>query len=132
MSTRIPPTDVLLRAATDYLEHELLPTLSGYHRFQTRVSINVLRTAMRELQLAASFDATEQARLGGLLGHAGDGPDPTAALNEELAGALAGGALALDAPGLVEHLRQTLADALAINNPKWIASDRRDGSDRPS
>lgn len=125
MSTRIPPTDVLLRAATDYLEHELLPTLQGYHRFQTRVSINVLRTAMRELQLGAGFDATEHARLIALLGHRCDEPDPVLALNDELAAAIASGRLGLDAPGLVDHLRQTLADALAIDNPKWIAHDPR-------
>jgi len=121
MSTRIPPTDVLLSAATDYLEHELLPTLSGYHRFQTRVSINVLRTAMRELQFAPALDGGERARLTALLGSSGEGLDPTGALNDELADAIAGDRLALDAPGLVEHLRQTLADALSINNPNWIA-----------
>ena len=121
MSTRIPPTEVLLRAATDYLERELLPTLTGYHRFQTRVSINVLRTVMREGQLAAAFDATEHARLTALLGHAKDRADPVPALNDELTEAIDSGRLALDAPGLVDHLRQTLADALAIDSPMWIA-----------
>lgn len=121
MSTRIPPTEVLLRAATDYLERELLPTLTGYHRFQTRVSINVLRTVMREGELAAAFDATERARLTALLGHAKDRADPVPALNDELTEAIDSGRLALDAPGLVDHLRQTLADALAIDSPKWIA-----------
>lgn len=120
MSNRIPPTDVLLHATIDYLERELLPTLAGYHRFQTRVGINVLKTAMRELQLAAGFEAEEQARLTALLGHADAGDDPVAALNDELTEAIASGRLPLDAPGLVDHLRRTLADALAIDNPKWI------------
>ena len=123
MSTRIPPADVLLRAAIDQLERELLPTLGGYHRFQTRVSINVLNTVIRELQLAAGFDATEHARLTALLGHPGAGPDPVLALNQELADAISRDRIALDAPGLVDHLRQTLADALAIDNPKWIARE---------
>ena len=120
MSNRIPPTDVLLHATIDYLERELLPTLAGYHRFQTRVGINVLKTAMRELQLAAGFEADEQDRLTALLGHAGAGDDPVAALNDELAEAITSGRFSLDAPSLVNHLRRTLADALAIDNPKWI------------
>jgi hypothetical protein len=41
-------------------------------------------------------------------------------LNDELTEAIASGRLPLDAPGLVDHLRRTLADALAIDNPKWI------------
>ncbi|MEP6873768.1 MAG: DUF6285 domain-containing protein [Burkholderiales bacterium] len=121
MSTRIPPTDMLLQAVADYLERELLPTLTGYHRFQTRIGVNVLRTAMRELQLANNFGAVEHARLSALLGRADVGSDAVPALNDELSEAIAGGRLALDAPGLVDHLRQTLAEALAIDNPKWIA-----------
>ena len=30
------------------------------------------------------------------------------------------GKLALDDPALLDHLRQTLVEALRINNPKWI------------
>lgn len=122
MSQRLPPTDALLRAATDYLEHELLPTLAGYHRFQTRVSVNVLRIVARELEQAAASDAAERARLAALLGTPHDGRD-TAALDADLTTTINTGRIALDAPGLVEHLRQTLADALAIDNPKWIAND---------
>lgn len=122
MSQRLPSTDALLGAATDYLEHELLPTLSGYHRFQTRVSVNVLRVVVRELQQAAAFDDAERARLGALLGTADDGRD-SAALEAELTAAITTGRLGLDDPGLVDHLRQSLADSLAINNPKWIATD---------
>jgi hypothetical protein len=115
---RLPPATTLLQASADYLEHELLPTLAGYHRFQTRVSINVLRTVQRELQLAPAHEAAEQTRLAALLQQGGD----LEALNQMLAETLAEGRMPLDAPGLVEHLRQTLREGLAINNPKWIAS----------
>ncbi|GAP38133.1 DUF6285 domain-containing protein [Piscinibacter sakaiensis] len=123
MSNRVPTTDVLLRATLDYLDQELLPTLEGYHRFQTRVCINVLRTVQREFALSDAADAAEHARLADLLGHPGEGVDPNPALNAELAEAIASGRLALDAPGLVEHLRRTLADSLAIDNPRWIAGE---------
>jgi Domain of unknown function (DUF6285) len=116
MTTLVPEAGTLLQAAAAYLEQELLPTLEGYHRFQTRVSINVLRTVMRELQKSDALEDTERLRLVQLLGHEGD----LHTLNAELAASIKQGVLPLDSPGLVGHLRQTLQDTLAINNPKWI------------
>ena len=119
MANLIPAASTLLCATSDYMEQELLPTLEGYHRFQTRVAINVLRTVMREIELAAGLDQTEVERLQALLGRAGT----LAELTADLSARLADGRMALDAAGLVDHLRLTLAGALAIDNPKWIASD---------
>lgn len=119
MTAPIPDVATLLQAAATYLEQELLPTLEGYHRFQTRVSINVLRTVMRELQQFDALENAEQRRLVQLLGHGGD----LDSLNTELTTAIADGVLPLDSRGLIEHLRQTLHDTLAINNPKWIVTD---------
>lgn len=115
MTAPVPDAATLLQAAADYLEGELLPTLEGYHRFQTRVTVNALRIVMRELRLAPAQRAAERARLAALLGHDGDAD----ALEAELAAALVDGTRSLDDPALVAHLRQTLADALAIDNPKW-------------
>lgn len=115
MAELVPPAATLLEAAAAYLEQELLPTLDGYHRFQTRICVNVVRTVSRELRLAAAHDAAERGRLAALLGHQGE----TVALNGELIDAIGSGRMALDAPGLFEHLRRTLAEALAIDNPKW-------------
>ncbi len=112
-----PDATVLLQAAMKYLEEELLPTLSGYHRFQTRVTINVLNTARRELELRGAQAAAETARLKELLGHDG----PLAALNAELCARIRAGAIAADHVALRDHVRRSLADALAINNPKWLA-----------
>jgi len=117
MSRLIPPAATLLQASADYLEHELLPTLAGYHRFQTRITVNVLRTLQRELELGPARDAAEHSRLVALLGHEGSLP----ALEAELAAAIAEGRIALDAPELTAHLRHSLRDALAIDNPKWAA-----------
>lgn len=116
MTVFIPEADRLLAAATDYLEHELLPTLTGYHGFQTRVCVNVLRIVMRELQQREPLEQAEHARLRQLLGHEGK----LDALNAQLADGISSGELPLDTPGLAEHLRLTLADALRINNPKWV------------
>ena len=111
-----PDAAALLDAAIDYLERELSPTLTGYHRFQCRVTVNVLAQVRRELALAPAQSAAERARLVALLGHAGERDE----LSRELAARIRGGEVALDDPALLEHLRLSLVEALRINNPKWI------------
>lgn len=119
MPSFVPSAATLLQAAADHLEREVLPALAGYPRFHTRVSINVLRTVMRELELGAPADAAEQARLQALLGDAPPS-QPLPALRGELAARIASGALPLDDAALVTHLRETLRGALAIDNPRWV------------
>ena len=48
MPNSVPSAGTLLLAAARYLEDELLPTLEGYHRFQARVTVNVLRIVERD------------------------------------------------------------------------------------
>jgi hypothetical protein len=122
MSQAIPDAATLLQAAADYLDGDLLPALDGYHRFQTRVTVNALRIVMRELQLAPAHRAEEHARLTALLGHEAD----TAALEAELAAALVDGTRAPDDPALLDHLQRTLRDALVIHNPKWATAPTAD------
>jgi hypothetical protein len=110
-----PDATILIEAAIKYLEHELLPTLAGYHRFQTRVTVNVLNIVARELGQGDSHARDEQARLAALVGHDG----PLAALNDELCAMIRGGARSIDDDALRDHLRRSLAESLAINNPKW-------------
>jgi len=111
-----PSAPALLDAAIDYLERELLPTLGGYHRFQCRVTVNVLAQVRRELVLAPAQADAERARLTSLLGHDGERDE----LSRELAARIRAGEFALDDPALLEHLRRSLVEALRINNPKWI------------
>jgi hypothetical protein len=116
MPQSIPKAAVLLEAAVKYLETELMPTLDGYHRFQTRVTVNVLNTVRRELELRGAQAEAERSRLAAILGHEGD----VETLSIELAERIRAGAIAIDDPALRAHVRQSLADALAINNPKWL------------
>ncbi len=111
-----PDTRALLDAAIDYLERELLPGLAGYHRFQCRVTVNILAQVRRELALAPGQADAERARLIALLGHPGE----RGALSRELAARIRAGDIALDDPALLDHLRQSLVEALRINNPKWL------------
>jgi Domain of unknown function (DUF6285) len=115
MPRSTPDAPTLLKAAVKYLEEELMPSLAGYHRFRTRVTVNVLNIVRRELELRDAQAAAERVRLASILGHDGDVEE----LSVELAKRIRSGQLALDDPALRAHLRQSLADALAINNPKW-------------
>ncbi len=115
MPQSIPKAAVLLAAAVKYLETELMPTLDGYHRFQTRVTVNVLNTVRRELELRGARAEAERLRLAAILGHEGD----VETLSIQLAERIRAGAIAIDDPALRAHVRQSLADALAINNSKW-------------
>lgn len=116
MPAFVPDAATLLEAAADDLERDVLPALTGFPRFRTRVIVNVLRLLRREAELGASADAAELARLRALLEEPEGGlPDLRAAL----AGRIEDGGVPLDSPALVEHLRATLRDALAIDNPNW-------------
>jgi hypothetical protein len=117
-----PDAPALLDAAIDYLERELLPTLAGYHRFQCRVTVNVLAQVRRELVLAPAQSEAERARLVALLGHGGERDE----LSRELAARIRAGEIPLDDPALLDHLRLSLVEALRINNPKWIGAADED------
>jgi hypothetical protein len=116
MPRSMPDAPTLLTAAVKYLEDELLPALDGYHRFKTRVTVNVLNTIRRELELRGGQAAAERTRLAAILGHDGE----VDALSLELSERIRSGAIDLSDPALRAHLRQSVADALAINNPKWL------------
>ncbi|HUY27783.1 MAG TPA: DUF6285 domain-containing protein [Candidatus Binataceae bacterium] len=116
MPRSMPDAPTILGAAVKYLEEELLPTLAGYHRFKTRVTINALAIVKREADLRGAQAGAELERLGALLGHGGE----LEALSAELAALIRSGAVRVDDPAMRAHVRQGLADALAINNPKWF------------
>lgn len=111
-----PDAARLIEAAVAYLESELMPALDGYHRFQTRVSANALRMAARELRLGAAQAEAERGRLAALLGRDGDAESLSAALAQQIRDGTYEG----DDAALRAHLRETLREALAINNPKWL------------
>lgn len=98
----IPSREALLEAALKYLEHELMPTLQGEHRFKTRLAVNALRIVQREAAAnttPATFNGLDEA---------------------ELSRRIRDGEVSTDDPALRAHLRRTLQQALSINNPKWL------------
>lgn len=116
MPLSLSPAADMLAAIRDYLEAEILPTLRDDKRFNLRVACNMLATIEREQCLGPGLDAAEAARLGALTGEQG----ALDALNRRLALMIREGQIAIDDPRLLDHLRQTTADALCINNPQWL------------
>jgi hypothetical protein len=116
MPMTLSPAPDMLATIRDYLEKEILPTLGDDKWFNVKVAVNLLATIERELRLGPTANEEEHARLAALLGTAGTLEE----LNRALALAIREGRIALDDPGLLDHLRQTTADALRINNPQWL------------
>jgi hypothetical protein len=116
MPTSRPPAADLVAVVIDLLEGEILPGLAGDRRFHCRVAINALAIVKRELELGPALDHAERERLRHLIGAEGS----LDALNAELARRIREGQLTASDGALIDHLMQTTADTLRINNPKWI------------
>lgn len=127
------PTAVeLLEALKAFLEHEVRDQLQGSARFHALVAANVCGIVAREISLGPAAAKAEASRLQALLaaqsepGGSGE-PDHRDAkslslkeLNQRLCRHIEAGA-ADDGPWrqqVFEHLRQTTAEKLAIDNPK--------------
>ena len=111
-----------------FLEKELLPELEGVRRFHARVSVNALAIVLRELDLEGEQRPAQHARLSALLARAETPPtDPRAldlaveALERELCTRIRAGFgdEADDRVRLLEHLRATAAERLAVSNPSY-------------
>jgi hypothetical protein len=113
-----PTASELLNAITDFLREEAIPALDRSDPrlgFQMRVAANALAILEREGRLGPEADAHEHARLVKLLGRDGT----LAELNRELAQQLRAGERDERDPELMAHLEATIADKIAIANPKW-------------
>ena len=113
-----PTASEFLAAIADFLREEATPALDRSDPrlgFQMRVAANSLAILEREQRLGPAADARELARLTKLLGRYGTLDE----LNRELARQLrAGERDERDGP-LMAHLEATIADKIAIANPKW-------------
>jgi Domain of unknown function (DUF6285) len=126
MPLSLSPAPDMLATIRAYLEGEILPSLEGEKWFNLRVSLNMLAMVERELRLAPAANEAERGRLAALLGSEGT----LETLNRMLVAAIRERKIAADDPRLHDHLRQTTADALRINNPQWLAND--EPATRPS
>jgi hypothetical protein len=112
----LPPAADLIEAVREFLEREVLPTLTGDRRFNVMVALNVLAIVRRELELGPALADREREGLAALLGRDGT----LAELNRDLARRIREGTIDGARPDVAEHLRRTVRDALTINNPRWL------------
>ncbi len=114
-SSELPRVDELLRSVRDHLRNEVMPATDGRSSFLARVAGNSLDVVLRDLSLGPTHRRRELERLRTLLG----GSPDLEALRWRLALGLRDGSIPLDLPGLQEHLRQTVVNQLAIDQPRY-------------
>ena len=124
-----PDARELLEAVASFLTEEALPALDGGVRFHALVAANVIRIALRELDLGPALLARECAELAELLGKKSPPDYPSGAalarqLNAELCARIEAGA-ADSGPFrrcVLDYLKDSVGAKLAIDNPKVIGS----------
>jgi aminoglycoside phosphotransferase (APT) family kinase protein len=114
--TQLPMPAELLAGVAAFLKEEVAEKLDAHNGFLAKVAANSLGIAQREFQWGNELGEQEQQRLQSLLGQQGE----LDALRWELIKRLRAD-MPLDTPGLAEHLRQSVAGQLAIDQPGYSA-----------
>lgn len=111
-----PPTPgELVKAVRQFIEEQAMPQLEGRTGFHARVAANALAIVERQLELGPTAEVAELSRLRTLLGRDGD----LETLTRELCRRIRAGELGPGDDGLVEHLRITTLDKLAVDQPRY-------------
>jgi len=111
----MPRMDELLVSVRDFLRGDVMEATQGRVNFLARVAGNSLDIVLRELELGEAARAGEHARLKALLGEDGS----LSALRWRLTRALRESSMALNTPGLAEHLRSSVVNQIAIDQPRY-------------
>jgi aminoglycoside phosphotransferase (APT) family kinase protein len=114
-SDDMPRVDELLVSVRDFLRDDVMGNTQGRTNFLARVAGNSLDIVLRELARGGEQRVREHARLKQLLGRDGG----LSELRWQLTRALRDGSMALDQPGLAQHLRDTVVNQIAIDQPKY-------------
>jgi aminoglycoside phosphotransferase (APT) family kinase protein len=112
----MPRTDELVVSVRDFLRGDVMAATEGRTNFLARVASNSLDIVLRELSLGPPHRAAELDRLRKLF----EAPnDDLEALRWRLVHELRDGSMPLDLPGLAEHLRRTVVNQVAIDQPSY-------------
>ena len=111
----LPRVDELVESVRGFLRFEVVPAMDGRTGFLARVAANSLDIVGREMEHGAEARRLEADRLRNLLGV----DLPLGELRLLLAEGLRDGSIAVDADGLVEHLRQTVVNQVLIDQPTY-------------
>jgi len=112
----MPRTDELVVSVRDFLRGDVMASTEGRTNFLARVASNSLDIVLRELSLGPPHRAGELERLRRLFGAPNDDLE---GLRWRLTRALRDGSMPLDRPGLAQHLRETVVNQVAIDQPNY-------------
>ena len=115
---QMPSSEELLKSVVDFLRGEVMSATEGRNRFLSRVAANSLDIVLRERQLGAIALENEYERLKMLLNEDSD----QRSLNDlrwDLVHRLRDDYKALDQELLQFHLRSTVVNQIAIDQPKY-------------
>lgn len=111
----MPRLDELVGATRDFLHGQVRDETKGRTRFHALVAGNALDIVCRDLHFGAEHRRREHERLRRLL----DAEGPLPELRWKLVHAIREGRIALDDSRLQDHLRATVVNQIAIDQPKY-------------
>ncbi len=114
----MPRTDELISSVRDFLRTEVMAETAGRTNFMARVASNSLDIVLRELELGARAKQQELEGLRLLLGEQNDTVG-LGALRWQLTRKLRSGEQPLQDAQLQHHLRQTVTNQIAIDQPRY-------------
>jgi aminoglycoside phosphotransferase (APT) family kinase protein len=111
----MPRADELLTSVRDFLRSDVMGATQGRTNFMARVASNSLDIVLREMSLGEEHHRRELQRLQ----HFYNSTDDLETLRWRLVNELRDESLCLDDPDLQVHLRQTVVNQIAIDQPRY-------------
>ncbi|MEZ5551017.1 MAG: phosphotransferase family protein [Pseudomonadales bacterium] len=111
----MPRADELLSSVRDFLHGDVMSSSSGRTNFLARVAGNSLDIVLRELAIGPGHRQLEEEKLRRLFSSAAD----RVTLRRRLVNELRDGTMTLDKAELVDYLRSSVVNQIAIDQPKY-------------
>ena len=111
----MPRIDELVVSVRDFIREEVMVELQGRNQFLARVASNSLDIALRDMATGDEHRRLEHNRLKDYFGS----QDTLAVLRWRLVKALRDGSVGITDERIKEHLRQTVVNQIAIDQPKY-------------
>ncbi|MEJ2133334.1 MAG: DUF6285 domain-containing protein, partial [Gammaproteobacteria bacterium] len=120
----MPRIDELVTSVRDFLRGEVMTATTGRSNFMARVASNSLDIVLREIALGAETKARELERLQAFFGSQED----LEQLRWRLVKELRDGSQSLEDARLGVHLRETVVNQIAIDQPRYSGFRTATGS----
>ena len=120
----MPSQQELVQSVRDYLREDAMKNLQGRSQFLARVAGNSLDVVLRELALGGQHQSLEADRLRHYYGSTA----PLGDLRVQLSDDLRTGKIPLSDATIQQHLRSTVVNQIAIDQPNYSGFKRAIGS----